>query len=104
MRPPQFLLFCSVWDAPAEDRARRLIPPFLCRIGILVLQAVAIIELARRGWVESVPVQNRTWTVLVHQLLALTLQFTAISNLIAVGELLSVVPDFAGLIDRNLIN
>jgi ATP-dependent helicase Lhr and Lhr-like helicase len=61
-----------------------------------LLQAVAIIELARRGWVESVPVQNRTWTVMVHQLLALTLQFTAI-EVDRCWETLSVVPDFAGI-------
>jgi ATP-dependent helicase Lhr and Lhr-like helicase len=61
-----------------------------------LLQAVAIIELARRGWVESVPVNHRTWTVLVHQLLALTLQFTAIAP-DRCWELLSPVPDFAGI-------
>jgi ATP-dependent helicase Lhr and Lhr-like helicase len=61
-----------------------------------LLQAAAIIELARQGWVESVPVQNRTWTVLVHQLLALTLQFTAITP-DRCWELLSPVPDFAGI-------
>jgi ATP-dependent helicase Lhr and Lhr-like helicase len=76
-----------------------------------LLQATAIIELARQGWVESVPVQNRTWTVLVHQLLALTLQFQAIEPE-RCWEQLSVVPDFAGisraefdlLIDHMLAN
>jgi ATP-dependent helicase Lhr and Lhr-like helicase len=43
-----------------------------------------------------VPVQNRTWTVLVHQLLALTLQFTAVTP-DRCWELLSPVPDFAGI-------
>jgi ATP-dependent helicase Lhr and Lhr-like helicase len=61
-----------------------------------LLQAAAIVELARQGWVESVPVQNRTWTVLVHQLLALTLQFTAVTP-DRCWELLSPVPDFAGI-------
>jgi ATP-dependent helicase Lhr and Lhr-like helicase len=61
-----------------------------------LLQAAAIIELARQGWVESVPVQNRTWTVLVHQLLALTLQFGSIVP-DRCWELLSPVPDFAGI-------
>jgi ATP-dependent helicase Lhr and Lhr-like helicase len=67
-----------------------------------MLQAAAIVELARQGWVESVPVQNRTWTVLVHQLLALTLQFQAIEPE-RCWEQLSIVPDFAG-IDRTEFN
>jgi ATP-dependent helicase Lhr and Lhr-like helicase len=62
----------------------------------ILLQAAAIIELARRGWVESVPVNNRAWPVLVHQLLALTLQFQAIEPDLC-WEQLSVVPDFKGI-------
>ncbi len=61
-----------------------------------LLQAVAIIELARQGWVESVPVSSRTWTVLVHQLFALTLQFGGISSADC-WEQLAIVPDFAGI-------
>jgi ATP-dependent helicase Lhr and Lhr-like helicase len=33
-----------------------------------LLQAIAIIELARKGWVEPIPTQTRAWAVLVHQL------------------------------------
>jgi ATP-dependent Lhr-like helicase len=69
---------------------------FYCENIETVLQAIAIIELARQGWVESVPTQNRTWAVLVHQLLALTLQFGAISSE-RCWEQLSVVPDFSGI-------
>jgi ATP-dependent helicase Lhr and Lhr-like helicase len=61
-----------------------------------LLQAIAIIELARQGWVESVPVSRRTWTVLVHQLFALTLQFGGISSADCWKQL-SIVPDFAGI-------
>jgi ATP-dependent helicase Lhr and Lhr-like helicase len=75
---------------------------FFVQDSATMLQAAAIIELARQGWVESVPVQNRTWTVLVHQLLALTLQFKAIEPE-RCWEQLSVVPDFAG-IDRSEFN
>jgi hypothetical protein len=61
-----------------------------------VLQAIAIIELAKKGWVESIPNQTRAWAVLVHQLLALTLQFGGISPERCWGQL-SVVPDFSGI-------
>ncbi len=61
-----------------------------------LLQAIAIVELAKTGWVESVQVSDRTWTVLVHQLFALTLQFGGISSADC-WEQLSIVPDFAGI-------
>ena len=44
-----------------------------------VLQAVALIELARAGWVESIRPQTRCWAVLVHQVFAMTLQHGAVS-------------------------
>ncbi len=59
-------------------------------------KVIAIIELARRGWVEPVPVNTRAWPVMVHQLLALTLQFGAIS-LARCWQQLSVVLDFSGV-------
>ncbi len=61
-----------------------------------LLQAIAIVELAKQGWVESVQVSDRTWTVLVHQLFALALQFGGISRSDC-WEQLSIVPDFAGI-------
>lgn len=69
---------------------------FLCENPEAVLQAVALIELAREGWVERVPQSGRCWPVLVHQLLALTLQFGAISPE-RCWEQLSCVPDFYGI-------
>lgn len=60
------------------------------------MQAVAVIELARAGWVESVQVNGRCWPVLVHQLFALTLQFGPISAE-RCWEQLHLVPDFAGI-------
>ncbi len=39
---------------------------FLCETADGVLQAIALVELARAGWVEDVPVQTRCWPVLVH--------------------------------------
>jgi ATP-dependent Lhr-like helicase len=46
---------------------------FYCESDDAVLQATAIVELARGGFVEHVDVQTRCWPVLVHQLLALSL-------------------------------
>lgn len=69
---------------------------FFCENVETVLQAIAIIELARKGWVESIPTQTRAWPVLVHQLLALSLQFGGISPE-RCWEQLSVVPDFSGI-------
>jgi ATP-dependent helicase Lhr and Lhr-like helicase len=69
---------------------------FFCEDTETVLQAIALIELAKKGWVESVPTNNRVWSVLVHQILALTLQFGAISAE-KCWQQLSVVSDFSGI-------
>lgn len=69
---------------------------FYCENPDEVLQAVAIVELAREGWVESVPTRPRCWPVLVHQLLAMTLQFGAISAE-KCWDQLTRVPDFGGI-------
>jgi ATP-dependent Lhr-like helicase len=69
---------------------------FLCDDADAALQAIALVELARQGWVERVPVQTRCWPVLVHQLLAMTLQWGAISPA-RCWEHLSRVPDFSGV-------
>lgn len=66
---------------------------FFCEDREVVLQAAALIEMARRGWVESVPRQTRCWPVVVHQLLALTLEHGAITGE-RCWEQLSRVPDF----------
>jgi ATP-dependent Lhr-like helicase len=73
---------------------------FYCENIETVLQAIAIVELARQGWVESVPVQTRAWPVMVHQLLALTLQFGAISPE-RCWQQLSLVPDFAQITQKE---
>ena len=46
---------------------------FFCETSEGVLQAIALIELAKSGWVESVEVSDRCWPVLIHQILALAL-------------------------------
>ena len=69
---------------------------FLIDNSAALLQSIALIELARRGWVESIRVCQRNWSVLVQQLLALTMQFGAI----APGDCwqqLSSVMDFQGI-------
>jgi ATP-dependent Lhr-like helicase len=69
---------------------------FLCQEPDATLQAIALVELAKEGWVERVPVQDRCWPVVVHQLLALTLQWGAISAE-RCWEHLFRVPDFSGI-------
>ncbi len=66
---------------------------FFCEAPESALQAIALIELARRRWVESVPVTGRCWPVLVHQLLALAFQDGAIHR-DAAWDQLSKVFDF----------
>ena len=60
------------------------------------LQAIALIELAKSGWVESVPEQTRCWPVMVHQLLAMTLQLGSITAEDA-WQQLSKVRDLSGI-------
>ena len=77
-------------------KGQRANTTFFCEDTETVLQAIALIELAKKGWVESVPTNNRVWSVLVHQILALTLQFGVISAE-QCWQQLSVVPDFSGI-------
>jgi ATP-dependent Lhr-like helicase len=69
---------------------------FLCESVDAVLLAIAVIELARAGWVEDVRVQARCWPVLVHQLLALALADGGVPPEDAWRHL-SRVPDLAGI-------
>jgi len=46
---------------------------FFCETSEAVIQAIALIELAKAGWVESVELGDRCWPVLVHQILAMSL-------------------------------
>lgn len=66
---------------------------FFCETSEGVLQAIALVELARSGWVESVEVEGRCWPVLIHQLLALALAHDGVSTEDA-WEHLGRVPDF----------
>ena len=69
---------------------------FFCTNGDSVLLATALIELAKTKWVEDVPVLDRCWPVLVHQLFALALARDGIPPDEA-WTLLSRVPDFTGI-------
>jgi ATP-dependent Lhr-like helicase len=75
---------------------------FFCEDSAAVLQAIALVELARTGWVEPVIEQTRCWAVLVHQLLALTLQFGAVSAE-RCWEQIRRVPDFSGIEHNEFI-
>jgi ATP-dependent Lhr-like helicase len=69
---------------------------FLCDDPYAVLQATAIVELARARWVESVQVNPRCWQVLVQQLLAMALERQGVP-LEEAWDHLSRMPDFAGI-------
>ncbi len=69
---------------------------FLCETDEGVLQAVALVELAKAGWVEDVDVLRRCWPVLIHQLLALALAHDGIAPDDAWAHL-SKVPDLSGI-------
>ncbi len=69
---------------------------FFCESSEGVLQAIALVELAKAGWVESVEVTDRCWPVMVHQLLVMALATDGVSVDDAWAHL-SQVPDFAGI-------
>jgi ATP-dependent Lhr-like helicase len=69
---------------------------FFCETTEGVLQAIALIDLAREGWVENVAVERRCWPVLIHQLLAMALAADGVSPDDAWAHL-SIVPDFQGI-------
>lgn len=69
---------------------------FFCETTDGVLLAISLIELAKKGWVESVEVSHRCWPVLVHQLLAMSLADDGVPMEDAWGHL-SRVPDFSGI-------
>jgi ATP-dependent helicase Lhr and Lhr-like helicase len=69
---------------------------FLCESTEGVLQAIALVELARAGWVEPVEVERRAFPVLIHQLLAMSLSQGGITADEA-WEQLARVPDFQGI-------
>ncbi len=69
---------------------------FFCSTGESVLQAIALIELAKRRWVESVPIDERCWPVLIHQILALSLATDGVTADDAWAHL-SCVPDFRAI-------
>ncbi len=69
---------------------------FFCETTDGVLQAIALIELAKSGWVEHVSVNERCWPVLIHQLLAMSLADDGVAPQPA-WDHLSRVPDFKGI-------
>ena len=69
---------------------------FFCETTEGVLQAIALIELAKVGWVEAVDVDDRCWPVLIHQLLAMALASDGVTA-DACWEHFLCVPDFRGI-------
>jgi ATP-dependent Lhr-like helicase len=75
---------------------------FLCEDAVSVVQNIALVLLASRGWVESVKDEARAWPVLVHQLLALTHSHGGISPE-RCWQLLHRVPDFRGIAEKEYL-
>jgi ATP-dependent helicase Lhr and Lhr-like helicase len=69
---------------------------FFCETTEGVLQSVALIALARSGWVESIDINARCWPVLIHQLFALALAAQGITPDSAWAQL-ARVPDLQGI-------
>lgn len=69
---------------------------FFCESNEVVPQALALIKLAKEGWVEDVDVLDRCWPVFVHQILAMALASDGIP-VMRLWEHLSTVPDFSGI-------
>ncbi|MFL4905937.1 DEAD/DEAH box helicase [Streptomyces sp. MMS24-I2-30] len=69
---------------------------FFCETTEGVLQAIALIELAKADWVEAVEVERRCWPVLIHQLLAMALANDGIAADDA-WKHLARVSDFQGI-------
>ena len=69
---------------------------FFCSNSDSVLQAIALIELAKSHWVENIVVNDRCWPVMIHQLLAMSLAGNGVSPEDA-WQHLSHVPDFRGI-------
>lgn len=69
---------------------------FFCETSEGVLQAIALVQLAKAGWVEDVDVLTRCWPVLIHQLLAMALAADGIAP-DAAWQHLSRVPDLRGI-------
>ncbi len=66
---------------------------FFCTEAESLLQALAVVALARQGFVENVDVQTRCWPVLMHQLLAMSLASDGVT-LEDAWQQLSRVADF----------
>lgn len=73
---------------------------FLCSTREGVLRAVALVELAKRGWVEPVHLDPRSWPVLIHQLLAMALAHEGVRPSVA-WEHMRNVPDFQGITEEE---
>jgi ATP-dependent Lhr-like helicase len=65
---------------------------FFCEETDSVVQALAIISLAKQGFVESIKINHRSWPVLIHQLLAMALSAPVTPD--AVWQHVSPLSDF----------
>ncbi|MFO1003706.1 MAG: DEAD/DEAH box helicase [Planctomycetaceae bacterium] len=76
---PQLALSCNAWGVRGARAGQAANTTFFCTSRDAVLQAIAVIELAKAGWVEDVAVNNRCWPVIIQQLLAMSLAGSGVS-------------------------
>lgn len=69
---------------------------FFCETDEGVFQSLAVIELAKAGWVENVEVNDRCWPVFIHQILAMALAGNGVP-VEAAWNHLSQIADFRGI-------
>ena len=69
---------------------------FFCRSSEAILQAIALVELAKEHWVEDVTINTRSWPVLLHQILAICLQHNGITAE-DLWKILCDIPDFSDI-------
>ncbi len=94
--PATVSAFLQRMGRTGRRKGQRANTTFLCETTEGALQALALIALARTGWVEPVTLDDRCWPVLIHQVLAMALERSGVSAQRA-WEQLSRVPDFSGI-------
>ena len=73
---------------------------FFCGSREGILQATALVELSKQGWVESIQVNPRSWAVLTHQILTICLGQGGV-GISTLWNTLSDVPDFADITEAE---
>ena len=71
--PPTVSSFLQRMGRTGRREGQAANTSFFCGSAPSALQAIALVELAREGWIEAAAISRRNWTVLIHQLLMMAL-------------------------------